>query len=76
MTEIGRLKIRGLAGRLKAAREMEDMLQADVAKAAGCTVSEISRYERGDREPALYNLVRLARVLNVSIDYLLTGKKR
>ena len=75
MTELGKMKVRGLAGRLKAAREMEDMLPADVAKALGCSNTERSRYERGNREPGLYNLVRLARVLGVSTDWLLTGKK-
>ena len=48
--------------------------QKDIAKITKLTKSAISKYINGDRMPDIYNLVRLAEALNVSIDYLIFGR--
>jgi transcriptional regulator with XRE-family HTH domain len=44
-----------------------------LAKRAGMEGSEISRLERGDRDPRLSTIVRLARALELSLPELLRG---
>lgn len=45
--------------------------QRELCEKAGITVSALSRYESGQREPKATILARLATSLNVSTDYLL-----
>lgn len=42
-----------------------------VAEQLNTTTATVSRYVSGDRVPSVENLVDLAQVLNVSVDYLL-----
>ena len=72
---MSRQRVKGLGGRLKSARDLEDMYQWEVAAKCGCQVTEISRYEKGSREPSLTNLVKLAAALGVTTDWLLKGGK-
>ena len=48
--------------------------QAELAKRIGVSTSAVGMYEQGRREPSLMILVHLARELDVTTDYLLTGK--
>lgn len=48
--------------------------QAELAKRIGVSASAVGMYEQGRREPSLMILVHLARELDVTTDYLLTGK--
>ena len=57
--------------RLKAARELREMSQGDLAKKTGLPPSAISHFETGNRSPSFDNLKRLADALNVPTDYLL-----
>jgi transcriptional regulator with XRE-family HTH domain len=56
--------------RLRAVREKLDMSQHELARLCGLSINQISRYELGLREPTSTSLVKIARALNVSIDYL------
>jgi transcriptional regulator with XRE-family HTH domain len=56
---------------LKQLRKSRNLSQEDVAKILNTTVSTISRYETGEREPNLESLCMLADFFNVSLDYLL-----
>ena len=49
--------------------------QRDLAKALDVTVQAISNYATGKAIPTLENLVKIANYLDISIDYLLTGKR-
>jgi len=60
-----------LPRRLKRLREKEGFLQKDVAKELGVRSNILSGYENGTRSPDPEMLVRLARLYNVSTDYLL-----
>ena len=48
--------------------------QAELAKQIGVSPSAVGMYEQGRREPSLALLVCLAQALDVTTDYLLTGK--
>lgn len=48
--------------------------QAKLSTRLGVSSSTVGMYEQGRREPSLDMLVRIARVLGVSTDYLLTGE--
>lgn len=48
--------------------------QAELAKRIGVSASAVGMYEQGRREPSLALLVCLAQELDVTTDYLLTGK--
>lgn len=56
--------------RLKAAREATGMSQNEVAKAIGVSQPAYCYMENGDKVPSLPVAKQLARVLSVSLDYL------
>jgi transcriptional regulator with XRE-family HTH domain len=57
--------------RLRAARELRDLNQAELARRAGLQASAVSHFETGARKPSFDNLKRLADALNVTTDFLL-----
>ncbi len=59
------------AERLRAARELREMSQGELADKAGLQPSAISHFETDGRLPSFDNLKRLADALNVTTDYLL-----
>ncbi|WP_304598899.1 helix-turn-helix domain-containing protein [Lactobacillus intestinalis] len=56
--------------RLKELRKENNLSQRELGKAIGVTGQAISLYERGDREPKLKILEKLADYFGVSVDYL------
>ena len=56
---------------LKTLRLKENMTQAKLAQKLGLTKSVISAYETGLRLPSYDILIHIARIFNVSTDYLL-----
>lgn len=60
--------------RLCELREHAGLSQAALASRLGVDTSLISRWEKGSREPSLAQSVSLARVLGVTLDYLLNAK--
>ena len=57
--------------RLRLAREQRGISQRDLGKAMGVSAVTISRYETGEHEPGIAELVKIADYFNVSVDYLL-----
>ena len=51
---------------LRAAREHLELSQSELARRAGMRPGDVSRFERGVREPRLSTLVRLARGTGVT----------
>lgn len=45
--------------------------QKVLSERLGVSISAISEYESGDRNPTLDNLIRIARIFHVTTDYLL-----
>lgn len=57
--------------RLKAARELRQLKQSEVAERAKLPPSSIAHFEAGARKPSFDTLRRLANALEVTTDYLL-----
>ena len=59
-----------LAKRIKEKRFEYKMTQAELAKSAKVTTATISGYEKGVKMPSVENIIKIADVFNVSIDWL------
>ena len=57
--------------RLKEIRRKRGISQVKLAMELHTTQNTISRYETGDREPGIAELIKIADYFNVSVDYLL-----
>jgi transcriptional regulator with XRE-family HTH domain len=57
--------------RLRAARDLRQWSQSDLATRAGMPPSSIAHFETGKRKPSFDTLKRLANALEVTTDYLL-----
>jgi transcriptional regulator with XRE-family HTH domain len=64
---------RGVGERIQRVRGERRVTQRELAARLGISQSRLSKYETGVHEVPLGTLVRLARFLAVSTDYLLTG---
>ena len=62
------------ADRLKELRTIKGLYQGDIAEILGVTRQAVSQYERGEREPSLEMLEKLADYFNVDVSYLV-GKE-
>ena len=63
-----------LGHRIGALRRKLGLSQAELAHRLGISPSAMGMYEQGRREPSGATLVALARELQVTTDYLLTGE--
>ncbi|MDL2274679.1 helix-turn-helix domain-containing protein [Desulfosarcina sp. OttesenSCG-928-G10] len=59
---------------LRLLRKNKDWSQGQLAQKAGIDLQKISKYERGISSPPIGTLVKIAKALDVSLDYLITGK--
>lgn len=57
--------------KIKQLRIQKGLTQSQLSSLLGCSSSTISGYELGTKRPDYENLVALARIFNVSTDYLL-----
>lgn len=57
--------------RIKEIRKAKKMTQLKLALELNTSQNTISRYENGEREPSIKDLIKIADYFNVSIDYLL-----
>ncbi len=62
-----------LGDRIALLRRSLGLSQAELARKLHISPSAVGMYEQGRREPSLEALVALARELQVTADYLLTG---
>ncbi len=59
------------AERLKELRKQAHLTQVELAKRLGIGQSSYADWERGKKNPTQENLIKLAQILNVSVDYLI-----
>lgn len=59
-----------IAERIKQKRTELKMTQRDLAKAARAALGAISMYENAQVRPSMSTMIRIANVLDVSIDWL------
>jgi transcriptional regulator with XRE-family HTH domain len=62
-----------LGARLRELREERGWSQRELGSKLGILQSKLSKYESGTHQPSLRNLVRIASLVGVTTDYLLTG---
>ena len=62
--------------RLKDLRKQAGLTQVDVAEKLGISQPAYASWERGVKKPTQENLVKIAQILNVSVDYLVGNKKK
>ena len=55
-------------------RKLKKMTQADVAKEAGVSRTNITRFESGEYNPTLEMMVKIAAALDVNLELRLVGK--
>ena len=67
-------EIEGFAERIFSLRKSINKNQDEIGAALGLTKSGVSSFEKGKSIPSPENLVKLAMLFNVSVDYLLTGQ--
>lgn len=60
----------GVGQRIQTCRERLRLSKTELASRSGLTVSAISQFESGDRDPSLESLVKLADAFGVATDYL------
>ena len=70
LKEEGKME-RSITNRIIELLSEHDMTQKELAKAAGLTESAVSHYVKGDRVPRGANLIKIARALGTTTDYLL-----
>lgn len=58
--------------KLKMLREARHLTQLQVAEQVGISKAMISAYETAIKTPSVEMLIRLARLFNVSVDYLIS----
>ena len=68
------LQMSGVGERIKKRRQELDWTQDHLAQKAGISKSFLSDLENGKRSVSANNLLDIARVLAVSLDYLMTGE--
>lgn len=56
--------------RLKGLREDNDFTQQDIANYLNCSQTAYSKWEKGQRDITIDNLIKLAKLYNVSLDYI------
>ena len=57
--------------RLKELRKRKGFSQLRLATELNTTQNTISRYETGEREPGIYEMIKIADYFDVSVDYLI-----
>jgi len=72
---VDKLLRRAFGSRLRALREAKGLSQEALAYECGLHRTYVGSIERGERNPGLENIVRLARALGVSSATLLEGIK-
>ena len=60
--------------RIQLCRKQQGFTQEQLAEMMNVSIQMISNLERGNKSIRIENLVNLSTILNVSTDYILTGK--
>jgi transcriptional regulator with XRE-family HTH domain len=63
----------GFGSRIRALRSEQGLSQEDLADKCGLDRTYIGGIERGERNPALRNISKIARSLNISLSKLFEG---
>ena len=62
--------------RILATAELKNIKQADIAKAIGKGTSQITNWKNRNSDPPVEHLPAIAQLLNVSLEWLITGTEK
>jgi transcriptional regulator with XRE-family HTH domain len=60
--------------RLKTARESANLSRKEVSEKLNISVNTVGQYETAKREPPFVMLIKMAKLYNANLDFLLTGE--
>lgn len=69
------MDLRDIGKRIQLCRKQQGYTQEQIAEMMGVSLQMVSNLERGNKAIRIDNLVNLSRILDVSTDYILTGKE-
>lgn len=67
--------LKSMGKRIQSRRRQLEYTQEQLAELMNVSIQMVSNLERGNKAIRIENLINLSRILNVSVDYLLTGKQ-
>lgn len=69
------IDLQGIGKRIQNRRKQQGYTQEQLAEMMNVSIQMISNLERGNKAIRIDNLINLSQILNVSTDYILTGKQ-
>lgn len=69
------IDLQGIGKRIQTRRKQQGYTQEQLAEMMNVSIQMISNLERGNKAIRIDNLINLSQILNVSTDYILTGKQ-
>lgn len=64
-----------IADRIIELRKGDGMTQTQLASKLNISASAVGMYEQGRRVPSIDMLIRMSKIFDVSLDYLITGSE-
>ncbi len=68
-------ELKAIGNRISARRKQLNYTQEQIAEKMDVSIQMISNLERGNKAIKIDNLIKISEILNVSTDYILTGKR-
>ena len=72
---MGEVDLNGIGKRIQSRRKEQGYTQEQLAEMMNVSIQMVSNLERGNKAIRIDNLINLSQILNISTDYILTGKK-
>ena len=72
---MGVVDLIGIGKRIQIRRKQQGYTQEQLAEMMNVSIQMISNLERGNKAIRIDNLINLSRILDISTDYILTGKQ-
>lgn len=67
-------ELKAIGNRISARRKQLNYTQEQIAEKMDVSIQMVSNLERGNKAIKIDNLIKISEILNVSTDYILTGK--
>ena len=64
----------GIGKRIQSRRKQQGLTQEQLAERMNVSIQMVSNLERGNKAIRIDNLIKLSQILDISTDYILTGK--
>lgn len=72
---MGEVDLNGIGKRIQKQRKQRGYTQEQLAEMMNVSIQMVSNLERGNKAIRIDNLINLSQILNISTDYILTGKE-